>query len=121
MERLTGSSWLHAAILRVSRSLSGVAASRCKVYGLSTQNTEYQGEAVRRLKLPFALLSAAGEFSKSLQLPWFEVEGMRLLKRLTLILAQGRILHCVYPVFPPDEDAERVIEWIRRHARLTNR
>ena len=88
-----------------------------KVYGLSTQSTEYQREAVRHLRLPFALLSdAAGEFSNSLQLPWFEVEGMRLLKRLTLILAQGRILHCVYPVFPPDEDAERVIEWIRRHA-----
>jgi len=29
---------------------------------------------------------------------------------------QGRILHCVYPVFAPDEDAGRVIEWIRRHA-----
>jgi peroxiredoxin len=87
------------------------------VYGLSTQTTDYQREAVGRLRLPFALLSdAAGEFSASLRLPWFEVEGVRLLKRLTLIIGQGRIRHCIYPVFPPDTDAETVIIWIRDHA-----
>src|SRR6185503_12929088 len=87
------------------------------VYGLSTQTTEYQREAVSRLQLPFVLLSdAAGEFTAALRLPWFEVEGVRLLKRLTLIIAQGRIRHCVYPVFPPDKDAETVINWIRDHA-----
>ena len=87
------------------------------VYGLSTQPTDYQLEAVSRLHLPFALLSdAAGEFSTRLRLPWFEVEGVRLLKRLTLIIRPGRIAHCLYPVFPPDKDAERVIAWIRGHA-----
>ena len=84
------------------QELRGLGAA---VYGLSTQPTDYQREAVSRLQLPFALLSdAAGEFSTSLRLPWFEVEGVRLLKRLTLIVGQGRILHCVYPVFPPDTD-----------------
>jgi peroxiredoxin len=88
-----------------------------QMYGLSTQTTEYQREAVSRLQLPFALLSdAAGEFTAALRLPWFEVEGVRLLKRLTLIIAQGRIRHCVYPVFPPDKDAETVINWIGDHA-----
>ena len=87
------------------------------VYGLSTQSTDYQREAVSRLHLPFQLLSdAAGEFSARLRLPWFEVEGVRLLKRLTLIIRQGRIAHCIYPVFPPDKDAETVITWIRDHA-----
>ena len=87
------------------------------VYGLSTQPTDYQREAVSRLRLPFQLLSdAEGEFSTSLRLPWFEVEGVRLLKRLTLIIRQGRIAHCIYPVFPPDRDAESVIAWIREHA-----
>jgi peroxiredoxin len=86
------------------------------VYGLSTQPTDYQREAVSRLQLPFQLLSdAAGEFSTRLQLPWFEVEGVRLLKRLTLIIRHGRIAHCIYPVFPPDRDAETVIIWIREH------
>jgi peroxiredoxin len=86
------------------------------VYGLSTQTTEYQREAVGRLQLPFSLLSdSACEFSASLRLPWFEVEGVRLLKRLTLIIGRGRILHCIYPVFPPDKDAGTVITWIREH------
>jgi peroxiredoxin len=88
-----------------------------RVYGLSTQTTEYQREAVSRLQLPFALLSdAAGEFSAALRLPWFEVDGVRLLKRLTLVIRHGYILHCVYPVFPPDKDAEAVISWIRNSA-----
>ena len=83
------------------------------VYGLSTQTTDYQQEAVNRLRLPFPLLSdAAGTFSASLRLPSFEVEGVRLLKRLTLIIEQGRILHCIYPVFPPDKDAETVVAWL---------
>ena len=87
------------------------------VYGLSTQSTDYQREAVSRLRLPFELLSAgAGEFSTRLGLPWFEVEGVRLLKRVTMILREGRIAHCIYPVFPPDNDAETVITWIRDHA-----
>jgi peroxiredoxin len=84
------------------------------VYGLSTQSTEYQREAVARLQLPFPLLSdEKGEFSASLRLPAFEVEGVRLLKRLTLLIEHGRIRHCFYPVFPPDKDAENVIAWIR--------
>src|SRR6266699_3846775 len=49
------------------------------VYGLSTQPTDYQREAVSRLHLPFQLLSdAAGELSARLRLPWFDVEGVRL-------------------------------------------
>jgi peroxiredoxin len=85
------------------------------VYGLSTQTTDYQREAVSRLRLPFPLLSdAAGNFSASLRLPSFEVEGLRLLKRLTLIIRQGQIMHCIYPVFPPDKDAEAVLTWINQ-------
>ena len=87
------------------------------VYGLSTQTTDYQREAVSRLRLPFQLLSdAAGRFSAGLRLPCFEVDGVRLLKRVTLIIRQGRIAHCLYPVFPPDKDAETVMGWIRDHA-----
>lgn len=86
------------------------------VYGLSTQTTDYQREAVVRLQLPFELLSdEAGEFSAPLRLPSFEVEGVRLLKRLTLVIEHGRITHCIYPVFPSNKDAETVIAWIRDH------
>ena len=37
---------------------------------------------------------------------------MTLLKRLTLIVAHGRIEHVFYPVFPPDRHAEQVLEWV---------
>ena len=84
------------------------------VYGLSTQSTDYQREAVNRLGLPFELLSDANNvFSTALRLPTFEVGGTRLLKRITLIIEHGRITQCFYPVFPPNEDAGKVIAWIR--------
>jgi peroxiredoxin len=89
------------------------------VYGLSTQSTEEQREAATRLSLPFQLLSdAGGKFSEQLRLPSFEVEGVRLLKRLTLIIRLGRIAHCIYPVFPPDKDAETVVAWLRNKSPL---
>jgi peroxiredoxin len=77
------------------------------VFGLSTQDTDYQREAVERLQLPYPLLSDASlELTRTLRLPRFEVEGMTLLKRLTLIVREGRIADLVYPVFPPDRGAE---------------
>lgn len=39
--------------------------------------------------------------------------GMTLIKRLTLIGRRGRIETCLYPVFPPDGDAENVLRHIR--------
>ncbi len=80
------------------------------VYGLSTQDTEYQSEAVRRLHLSFPLLSDAQlEFTRALRLPTFTFAGLELIRRLTLITRAGRIEEVLYPVFPSDADAERVI------------
>jgi len=86
------------------------------VFGLSTQTTEYQREMAGRLHLPFEILSDA-EFilCDALRLPTFEVEGIRLVKRLTLIVRKGRIEHVFYPVFPPNESAAEVIRWLREH------
>jgi peroxiredoxin len=82
-------------------------------FGLSTQTTEYQQEAVSRLHLPFDLLSDVElTFTKCLQLPTFEVESMTLIKRLTLIVANGCIEKVFYPVFPPDRNAQQVIDWL---------
>jgi peroxiredoxin len=86
------------------------------VYGLSTQTTEYQREMALRLHLPFEVLSDAGfALVDALRLPTFEADGMRLVKRLTLIVRDGRIEHVFYPVFPPDQSAEQVIDWLQRH------
>lgn len=82
-----------------------------RVFGLSTQDSEYQREAVERLRLPYPLLSDAElRFTRALDLPTFEVEGMTLIRRLTLIVVEGRIEDFVYPVFPPDRGAELALE-----------
>jgi len=91
-------------------------ARGARVFGLSTQSTDYQQEAVERLHLPFELLSDSGlAFTNALRLPTFEVEAMILIKRLTLIIRDGRIEKAFYPVFPPDQNAEEVIEWLSRN------
>jgi peroxiredoxin len=77
------------------------------IYGLSTQDTDYQREAVARLALPYLLLSdAALELTDALRLPTFEAAGITLLRRLTMILSDGRVESVLYPVFPPDGAAE---------------
>lgn len=87
-----------------------------RVFGLSTQTTDYQQEAVKRLHLPFELLSdAALAFAQALKLPTFEVDGMVLTKRVTLIAQDGRIVKVFYPVFPPDRNADDVLAWLREH------
>ena len=85
-----------------------------EVYGLSTQTTEYQLEMAERLHLPFEVLSDA-EFKlvDALRLPTFVAEGVRLVKRLTLIVRNGRIEHVFYPVFPPNESAGEVVNWLK--------
>ena len=86
-----------------------------RVFGLSTQDTEYQREAAGRLHLPFELLSDEDlAFARSLSLPTFEADGMTLIKRLTLIVESGRIEKVFHPVFPPGKNAEEVLAWLRR-------
>jgi peroxiredoxin len=86
-----------------------------EVFGLSTQDSNYQKEAVERLHLPFPLLSDENLiFTKAVNLPTFEVEAMTLIKRLTLIIRNGFVEHVFYPVFPPDKNADEVIGWLRR-------
>jgi peroxiredoxin len=41
----------------------------------------------------------------------FSVDGMTLIKRLTLIVRDGVIEKVFYPVFPPDASTAEVLEW----------
>jgi len=87
-----------------------------EVYGLSTQATAYQQEAADRLHLPFGLLSDVSlEFVRALGLPIFEVQGMQLIRRLTLIAKDGVIKKHFYPVFPPDKSADEVMVWLKQN------
>ena len=83
------------------------------LFGLSTQDTAYQREAVQRLHLPFPILSDAElKLARAMQLPTFEIAGMTLLKRMALIAEDGEITKVFYPVFPPDKNAEEVVAWL---------
>jgi peroxiredoxin len=90
-----------------------LAAGAASVFGLSSQDTGYQREAVERLHLPFPMLSdPALSLAGALHLPTFPAGGMTLYKRLTLILRDGVIEHVFYPVFPPDQHAQQVLSWL---------
>ena len=85
-----------------------------QVFGLSTQDTGYQQEAANRLHLPFPLLSDHKlQFTRALDLPTFMVAGMELIKRMVLVIDDGKITKVFYPVFPPDKSAGEVIAWLK--------
>lgn len=91
-----------------------LAAGATGVYGVSAQDTGYQREVVDRLHLPFAMLSDRElALAAALGLPTFEAGGMRLFKRITLVIRDGMIEHVFYPVFPPGEHAREVLAWLR--------
>jgi peroxiredoxin len=93
-----------------------LAKHGAEVFGISTQSTPYQQEMVTRLRVPFEVLSDERlAFSRALRLPTFTVDGMTLIKRLTLVIRAGRIEHVFYPVFPPDTHAQVVIAWLKSH------
>lgn len=89
------------------------------VAGVSTQTSDYQREFVERNHVPFDLLSDATlRLTHALRLPTFEFpvplgESTTLIKRMAWYVDGGRIVHVWYPVFPPNENAERVLAWLR--------
>ena len=83
------------------------------VFGLSTQDSDYQREAATRLRLPFPLLSDDKlRLTRAMNLPTFTMGTMTLLKRFTLIVQDGQVQRVFYPVFPPDQNAAEVVAWL---------
>jgi peroxiredoxin len=90
------------------------------LFGVSTQDSDYQREAAERLHLPFPILSDRElAFARALNLPTFSVAGMTLLKRMALVIDDGTIVKVFYPVFPPDKNAAEVVAWL--HSRGAKR
>jgi peroxiredoxin len=93
-----------------------LSALGARVFGLATQSPEYLRREAERLHLPYPLLSDESlAFQQALSLPLFDVRvaGAPVLKRVTLICQAARIIHVFYPVFPPDQNAEQVVTWLR--------
>jgi len=84
------------------------------IYGLSGQTSRYQHELVERLRLPYPMLSDPSfSVGRSLGLPTFEAGGLTFYKRLTMVIRHNTIEHVFYPIFPPNEHARNVRDWIR--------
>lgn len=81
--------------------------------GISAQSPAEQREFVAREQIPFPLLSDSDlRLAAALRLPTFEVAGMTLYRRLTLVAERCAIVKVFYPVFPPDRDATAVLAWL---------
>jgi len=94
-----------------------LAGAGAAVFGLSTQDTAHQAELAERLGLPFPILSDERlELTTAMRLPTFEVAGLTLTKRLTMVIDSGSVDHVFYPVFPPDRHAAEVLAWLSARA-----
>jgi peroxiredoxin len=95
------------------------AARSVRVLGLSGQTTDEQRAFAERLGLPFPILSDADEvFADAADLPRFTAGGVRFLKRLTVVLWNGRVVTRFYPVHPPDRHAAEVKAWLEGNLEL---
>ena len=98
------------------RDLHDDLKKHAKIFGLSSQETDYQQEAKTRLHLPFELLSDTQFLLKQeLSLPTFTLDGIERYKRITIILQNNIIKKVFYPVFPPDQNATDVLNWLENN------
>lgn len=90
------------------------AALDTRIFGLSTQEPDYQRELAERLHLPFPVLSDAQlALANALRLPTLTVAGQVLIARLAWIQRDGVIEQVVYPVFPPDRNGPEMLDRVR--------
>ena len=91
-----------------------LAALGARVAGLSAQTLDDQIEFAQRNQMPFPVISDEWlELARDPGLPTFEVEDLTLYKRLALIAEHGCIVKVFYPVFPPDRNAQDVVDWLK--------
>lgn len=94
-----------------------LAAHRASIIGLSAQSACEQSEFAQREHIPYPLLSDSElQLACTMRLPTFEAGGMRLHKRLTMVATEGRVEKVFYPVFPPEQNAAKVLAWLAARA-----
>ncbi len=85
-----------------------------RVYGVSSVSAAHQAEFVARMKMPMEHLSDEGmALTRAMGLPTFEHGGTRLMQRMAMVCAGGRVEKVFYPVFPPDRNAAEVLGYLR--------
>lgn len=94
-----------------------IAAGATAVHGISSQTSEYQREVVERLNLPLTMLDDPDiPLAETLGLPTFTANAQQLYRRLTMLVRDGAAEHASYPVFPPDQHAQQVLQRLERRA-----
>jgi peroxiredoxin len=84
------------------------------VAGLSVQSVDDQLEFAERNHMPFPVIAdPERRLGQALRLPTFDVDGITLYKRITLVAEACAVAKVFYPVFPPDRNAEEVVAWLR--------
>jgi peroxiredoxin len=90
-----------------------LTAHGARVAGLSAQDLDDQREFAERNRMPFPVLADPDlRVRDALGLPTFQAGGLTLYKRLAWIAERGRIVKVFYPVFPPDRNAQDVLDWL---------
>lgn len=85
--------------------------------GLSAQTLEEQVEFAERNHITYPVIADPElRLARALRLPTFDVAGMTLYKRITLVVEACAVAKVFYPVFPPDKNAEEVVAWLRERA-----
>jgi peroxiredoxin len=84
------------------------------VAGLSAQTLDDQVEFAERNRMPFPVIAdPERRLGAALGLPELELAGLTLYKRITLVAQDAEIVKVFYPVFPPDQNAGDVLEFLR--------
>jgi peroxiredoxin len=90
-----------------------LGALGARVAGLSAQTLDDQREFAERNAIPYPILADPElRLGAALSLPTFEADGVRLYKRLALVVEACAIAKVFYPVFPPNENATEVVAWL---------
>ncbi len=90
-----------------------------RVFGVSTQTSEFQRAFKARNHVPFDYLSDSELLLvRSMRLPTFDfpVESggpSRLIRRMAWFVDQAHVVRVFYPVFPPNENAANVLAWLK--------
>jgi peroxiredoxin len=91
-----------------------LGALGARVAGVSAQTLDDQLEFAERNRMPFPVLADPElRLRDALGLPTFVVDSVELYKRLAFVAERGRIVKVFYPVFPPDRNAQDVLDWLR--------
>ena len=94
-----------------------LAALGARLAGLSAQSLDDQVEFAERNHIGYPVIAdPERRLGSALGLPTFDVDGMTLYKRITLVVEACAIAKVFYPVFPPDANAEEVVGWLRSRA-----